>query len=987
MATIVIGIGGVGKVVLMKLRRAIVEEYGELRSDMGFLHIDTFEDPGPEGGQDFTKKVLGTDITLSPTERLVLSKGLPRPPHTKELTEHPHVKEWFPPDLPVNVDLAQGAGGVRAYGRLAFHHKVADMRAQLNQKLAGADGGASANIYIVSSFFGGTGSGSFLDVCYVARDVKQQLGLGGEVLGFFIVGATRLDAVMQSNCYAALMELEYYTTSHLLGPQGKPFEVRYPVAGVPPVVAYQPPVDTCYLIGTNNGRKLFNRSELEEMVARRIFLESVPGIKDPLIAKRVDINATPAYYTPDTYQQRAKTFFATGCSVIEFPAPRLMNGLGAALAAYSCQFLLYRNARGFSDLKGAIRDLIKSKAGVELTEASLKKEFEKQDTRTVSTSMKEDRFKWLTDLRTRIKEGAIREGTLHSDAENVVVRAVDSIGEKGAYALTVTNNMEKAWAKAEGNIDTMISSCVTDSDIGPAHSIDFIDALIKELKNDQTRANSIYSSADTVLRRLRERVNRRLNRIKEDETFRWEAGKHIEWLCNRELAIFMEQGIRRIVYEAITTLFNRVIGKLETSKAQIETYGAYLNKTKESFIEEAGGVCSNLADWVRGEAQEGRNHLNHLDAFLAKMVDLVDINLIYSIFSTLAASYNIPDPFDGNIDAKVRTIIGSLGSSPFETIRSDPHAFKKNLFMTCRSTFGGIGSVNVCDLLNTTLQRDVRDNLFKEKIDDSMWFLEASTDDPAIAHDPALHEKKWVGVPNGIDLLHHPVWNGILEQYNPNSQRFNAVREPYRMVFATEMGVFCLRNVKFLGNYAEGFRRLSSEERKRRHTNSKIEFLDVMPPDPRVATIVSKSESASLLGRIFGFLEEATDPETHFKAIYLHYTDQVTTAKMNERLCDRWDEVVKTLRDKQVTKDVDKQYTGVTPLELLNDQIDRFAKSKRTREEKQELFNTMQDYLRESLRTMEGDEKDKERHPAYQKMVRLTNEFLKQYQVTAAESD
>ena len=43
----------------------------------------------------------------------------------------------------------------------------------------------------------------------------------------------------------------------------------------------------------------------------------------------------------------------------------------------------------------------------------------------------------------------------------------------------------------------------------------------------------------------------------------------------------------------------------------------------------------------------------------------------------------------------------------------------------------------------------------------------------------------------------------------------------------------------------------------------------------------------------------------------------------------------------------------------------------------------MQDYLQDSLQNMEGADRDKERHPAYQKMVRLINELMKEHNITA----
>jgi hypothetical protein len=985
--TIVIGLGGVGKVVLMKLRKLIVEQFAELKKDIAFLHIDTFAQASQEIGQDFPSEVLGIDITLKPTERVELSVGLPKPPRTKDLVRHPNVAKWFPPDLPINIDFAEGAGGIRAYGKLAFHYRIKEARTKIINAASSTGSSNEKAVYIVGSFFGGTASGIFLDVCYATRAALDKLK--PKLTGFFIIGAEDPNADMIVNCYSALMELEYYAKMNVLdtmknhghqhNEQSRAFEACYPETGFQDIVTTLPPVDFCYLIDTNNGTESLGRSALEEMVAKRIFFATFPEMGGSLAGKRVDIKGKAPFVSLDSDYQKPRSFLTTGCSLVEFPAPRLKSALGKAFAAYCCQHLLYKNAPGFSDLEGAIIDFIKNNAGVELSERTLKKEFEKQDTRTVSKSMKDVRFKWLTDLRDRIKQGAIKEGTLHSDAENVVAEAMKDIGGKGMYVSIINDNMEKAWTKAEDSIDTTMNRYVSDSTVGPHRTADFIDHLLEKLGNEQKRVSNIYGGSDTILRGLRDRVSRRLNRIKEDETFPWEVGKHIEWLCNKDLAFFMEQGLRRAVYETMTTLFNRIIIKLEAIKAQINAFVTFLNDAKESSIEEARGVCSNLVAWVRGETQGDHNYLVSLNKFLSDMINLDDIGQLYKVFATLPASYNIADCFDGNIDTKARAIIGSLGSA-YESFNKDSAGFREGLFHACRNVFDAVESVNICDLLVSSLKLEGRNSLFANKIGMSEWFLQfASLNDPAIMHSQTTHEIKWVSVPMNVDLNNHPIWEGTISGCKNRDQ---SVPTPYRMLFATELGVFCLRNITLLADYARVYRGLPLDQKRTCHTNAEIEFPDLMPPDPRIAGILDKSERAVLMGRIFGFLEEATDPETHYMSIYLHHSDPATGARLNDRLCDKWDDAVKVLNDQQVKKEIDKQYTGVTQLELLNNEIDRFAKSKRTKEEKEQLFEMIQAFLKEKLLGMEGDEKDKERHPAYQKSVRITNEFQKQFNIT-----
>jgi len=988
MGIIIIAIGGVGKGIVMRVRKTMVEEHGEWRSDVKFLHIDTFKDPTPEGGQNFTQQVLGRDITLQPTERIVLSEGMPQPPHTAALAGHPHVQAWFPVGLPVNIDFAQGAGGIRPYGRLAFHHKVHEFRGRLNTLLAEMSG--TADIYILCSLFGGTGSGTFLDVCYVARDVKNAMNAHGEMLGFFIIGAIAPNEVMQSNSYASLVELEYYMTKNILtsleGDAARhldvavrdtlqPFEARYPVAGVPAVVSSAAPVDTCYLFGAANSVGTFDRAQLEELVARRVFLEATPGVGSTFRAKIVDEKGTLAYYTPDSLQQRAKTFFATGCAVIEFPAPRLMNALGAGFAAYCASYLQYAKAPGFRDLRREIDTFRRHKLRIGFTESQLRRELEKQDTRTIRSSMQVDRQEWLDDLRTKIKDRTFDATAIYAEAKGLVDKAVDALDASGTYVLTVKNNLENVWRRIEPEISPLIQSYVTDSTIGPTHTRNFIDKVREDFINEERKYRESLESADRAVRTARDAVDRRLHRIRADRNYRQELETHARWLCTKELAVFMDHGARRALYDAMATLVRRVIAVLDRSKKDIEEYQDTLKTLEGQFRKETAEICKNLQAWMTADTLVGEQFLKGLHSALAQYMNLTDAEDVARVTRDILAPYNIPDPFDGAIDRRAGETVAALGDG-FTRLLKDKNTYSKELFSQCRQRFAALGAVNICELL-LQLHSAERDKLFDEKRRQSTWPLQVLTNDPTIDHDPALHDKKWVGVPTTIDLHHHAVWAGVLSLYDARNERFTAIPQPYRMVFATSTSVFCLRNLQEVQGYSSAYRRLVPAESKKQHTNRQVEYPDLMPPDPRIQELHLRAERAALLGKIMGCLQQADNPETHEPAIYLHYADRQTGARLNTHVCLDWQDVVTTLRDEQTRKDIDKQCTDTTSLERLEREIRDSTGRRKTRDEKASLVRDIQAHLDARLTALGGNGND--RHPAYQKDVRLCNEFVKDY--------
>ncbi len=311
-------------------------------------------------------------------------------------------------------------------------------------------------------------------------------------------------------------------------------------------------------------------------------------------------------------------------------------------------------------------------------------------------------------------------------------------------------------------------------------------------------------------------MDRRLKKIRLDENYPKEVKKHVEWLCNRELAVFMEQGLKRAVYDGIKTLLHRIILELEAKKAHICQYEKELGRLKEAFLKEVHEVSMNLMEWLGSESTGGQTFFPALKGFLSELVKLADLDQFFKVVEALSKSYGLLDPFDGRIEAKAQEMVVNNGC-PMIKIGENSDEFKQKLFKKCRKVFSSFGSINICNLLTRTLSEGARSALFNQKIQSSHWFLEAFVNDPTIDHDPALHEKKWVGVPEEIDLQNHPIWTGALGQYDPDRERFKAVKEAYRMVFATELGVFSLRNITFLENYQKAYQRLSKEEKKPPH--------------------------------------------------------------------------------------------------------------------------------------------------------------------------
>ncbi|MEP0927744.1 MULTISPECIES: tubulin-like doman-containing protein [Cyanophyceae] len=115
--TVIIGVGGTGKEILIKIRRMIVEQYGSLDAlpIVSFLHIDTEQNAKVSEAQT----VLKQDISLRPIEQ-VWAKVEDAKAILNKLSAYQYLDEWFPSELKGTDSILSGAGQIRALGRFAF---------------------------------------------------------------------------------------------------------------------------------------------------------------------------------------------------------------------------------------------------------------------------------------------------------------------------------------------------------------------------------------------------------------------------------------------------------------------------------------------------------------------------------------------------------------------------------------------------------------------------------------------------------------------------------------------------------------------------------------------------------------------------------------------------------------------------------------------------------------------------------------------------
>ncbi len=256
--TLCIGIGGTGISSLREFKRIVHERMcpdGHKLGDPGaaifrgmrFLEIDCDDEevfspnPSTDIREDFFK--LGK------------TAGIPFKMAMKP--------QWFNEDIDF-VYANEGAGGIRQVGRFLLSEDALPLYNRINDELSRLKSmilpGYNINVHIMAGLGGGTGSGCFIDVCYIVQQALYILGIQNmaNVNGFFFLpdvltakrgfprgGAD--EAMIKRNGFASLKELDYLMN---ISDNEDVFMQQYSCGFR--VEQTIPPVKHCYLISATD---------------------------------------------------------------------------------------------------------------------------------------------------------------------------------------------------------------------------------------------------------------------------------------------------------------------------------------------------------------------------------------------------------------------------------------------------------------------------------------------------------------------------------------------------------------------------------------------------------------------------------------------------------------------------------------------------------------------------------------------------------------
>ncbi|MTJ32581.1 tubulin-like doman-containing protein [Aphanizomenon sp. UHCC 0183] len=343
--TICIGLGGTGRDVLMRIRRLIVDRYGDLNKlpIVSFVHIDTDKAATQVTGIRTGSTYHGVDLSFKEAEKVgatmssrdvtMFVEGLERRSEYSNYGPYDHIGRWFPPGLLRDIGaIEDGAKCIRPVGRLAFFHNYQKIKTSIVTAENRTRGHESfllksglriepgLNIFVVGSLCGGTGSGMFLDVAYSLRDIYRDET--AKIFGYLVISPDLYGNTnkMITNTYAALKELNYYSTP------GTTFEAVYDLENSVIVQNKKEPFDYAYLISnkTLGEYQILTQGKLCNVIAHKIALD-FSGELAPVIKSNRD-NFKEKMIESDKHPRRnTQRYLTFGLSAIYFPRDTIIE--------------------------------------------------------------------------------------------------------------------------------------------------------------------------------------------------------------------------------------------------------------------------------------------------------------------------------------------------------------------------------------------------------------------------------------------------------------------------------------------------------------------------------------------------------------------------------------------------------------------------------------------------------------------------------------
>lgn len=964
--TVVIGLGGTGKEILIKVRRMIVESYGALDAlpIVSFLHIDTEQNAKVSESQI----VLKQDISLRPAEQ-VWAKVEDAKAILNQLSAYEYLAEWFPGQLKGTDSILAGAGQIRALGKFAFTMNYQAIKTSFNNAKARIVGheklmldrwevqlDKGINIFIVCSLSGGTGSGLVLDMAYNLRDWIPASELPQSSAYLVLPGAfAGLGDRVMANAYAALMELNHYSRSNTR------FETQYsPSSGdrISSQSSQDVPFNFCYLVGNSNDKVTFpSLGSVLEMVAQNIFLDFSSGFSQ--YKKLVRDNIRKHWASPDPlgYPQN---FISFGLSSIQFPVERVLNACALRLAGQLTTW--WSNP---TPTPTAMRDVIKTEILPSLRLAESDNEHQLLDSISLGDNMKpytKEVADWVASLRKRRNdlnipyENLQRFVSLEQEKYNSHFNdSATNPKQWSDYFQKMWDNLNQLMPQKRRELRQTVYKIIEDRFRGPKFARQFLEVLLEVFTEyrsqfDQARQKDWLpreSSAANALQVLLKQIDDHAKQF---------------LLLNRKSAI--EEDFKGIM-QALESLY---VSKVEV---KARTLGVplldELKAETERLLVDLTALERNLTTLQSQFLDREQTYVRETGALTVNGILLYDSKDIDQVYHK-----TLEDKQETICQAISQQVLDELGVKLFDLYTFDnlriKHLFERILNRTL-DEFVGSTQLQIStarkflEQYPTVEQQEAQ---IKTTFDKSEPFLRFSKEQAAQGWENKAEKRQTLVGLQGGNKPTDPAVSALLPMIRKTStltdKDIRPLGDPHHIYFVQEVGAFPLRLIEGMERMRTIYRSVSQVDKNPLHTyQDSRQFQDHMP-----ATLIEVQAKQNLiLAQALRLVTQVENTVTGYPEVRLSYQDKLTGLEKTQVLGIDWQEAEEYLISDQNRK----------VREVLEDALQTIGQKPISKSEKRELYQKLMAYLKQRETTLSGG-KD---NPDYRKQEAAIEEYVRTY--------
>ncbi|MGB5769412.1 MAG: tubulin-like doman-containing protein [Crocosphaera sp.] len=909
--TICIGLGGTGRDILMRIRRFIIDKYGKLDQlpVISFVQIDTDKDSFNSSGLPTGNTYHGEEILFRDAEKVITTMTSQDVDNLLHELEHPplfeaaysHIESWFHPQLKGHVKaIEDGAHGIRPVGRLAFFHNYMTVKNAIDNAenrtrgheafllKKGLNVQAGLDIFIVGSLCGGTGSGLFLDIAYTVRNIYKQ---NSQFFGYLVISPSLFvdTPIMNANTYAALKELNYYTS------QNTTFQACYSKQYQVNINESRPPFDYTYLISnqTSGDYKINEKAKLCNVIAYKIFLEISSELGSKLQGQRNNFK-DPMLRTDDHPFKMCQQYLTFGLSAIYFTRDRLVQIALNRLTLKLVNFWL--EGMGQSPDVNTLIEAFLLKWTVDINQEECITNKLKEVTQNNNRSFEKSLKRWQTSLEEVELKKAEDIDNLKQDlprsfrSEFRKVQDGNTESSRGIWLTHLKNNQSSVANKLSEDIDDFLGTLLNpnNDNFSINNSLAFLEALKTQLSQYQRTIEAqkqegkgmygeetiekIWSDTEQEIEDIQQKSkipffnNRKFTQVQE-----------VILTSIRDIVRIIQHNFEVAVNNESLTIIETLQNHVSTRLNQVYNFSNLMHKLTKYYQEKEQELRQLNLDEMSGEAifpesdidgcipnNGARSQLVSVTQNLAQELSFGD-----SLLNLLTTNLVDQSQLQNKTDSVIERLFSSLGLSQVQSVIK---RFLENY--------------SIAD----------RPRRLEQIIQSSQPLLSLNFSDPRF-YDGKEKNSQLIGFKQSDEIEIKQFKDMLINQIGISENCLKPIQAEDEILFVTEYAAFPLRIVNDIAKMKSHY----DEQVKRGilHNNHQIMFTDIIPHD---AKIIEEIEYIFYPCLALGLLEYNQETMSYEFQCY----DELRRSYYIASLSHSWREALEQLASRQEIKETIK---------------------------------------------------------------------------------